>query len=107
LISWTVQHKDIFSSQYILSLNGTILAADKNLQQQGFTYGDSFYIDDEALHHLTVMKHPTYSDVYDFGDMKRLTGYAPIFKDHDPTQEVIAISAIDFDAKIISERTWS
>jgi methyl-accepting chemotaxis protein len=107
LISWTVQHKDIFSAQYIFSLDGTLLAADENLQQQGFSYGDSFYLDEEALSHLTKMKHPTYSNVYEYGNMKRLTGYAPIFKDHDPTKEVIAISAIDFDANIIKERTWS
>ncbi len=107
LISWTVQHKSIFSAQYILSLDGTLLAVDENLQQQGFTYQDSFYLDEETLHHIVNMKHPAYSDVYEYGGMNRLTGYAPIFKDHDPTKEVIAISAIDFDAKIISERTWA
>ena len=88
-------------------MDGTLLAADENLQQQGFTYGDSFYMEAKALFHLVEMKHPTYSNVYNFGGMKRLTGYAPIFKDHDPTKEVIAISAIDFDANIIKERTWS
>ncbi|GAE27791.1 methyl-accepting chemotaxis protein [Halalkalibacter wakoensis JCM 9140] len=107
LISWTVDHKDIFSSQYILSLDGTLLAVDETMQEQGFSYNEPFFIDEEVLFHLTEMKHPTYSDVYEYGGMKRLTGYAPIFKDHDPTKEVIAISAIDFDAQIISERTWS
>ncbi|MFD2507172.1 hypothetical protein [Halalkalibacter alkalisediminis] len=30
IISWTVEHKDIFSAQYILSLDETLLAADEN-----------------------------------------------------------------------------
>src|SRR5699024_7504296 len=36
----------------------------------------------------------------------RLTGYAPVFEDHDPDKEVIAISAIDFEASILHSRTW-
>ena len=38
--------------------------------------------------------------------MDRLSGYAPIFKDHDSSKEIIAISVIDFDANIVKERTW-
>lgn len=38
--------------------------------------------------------------------MERLSGYAPIFKDHDSNKEIIAISVIDFDANIVKERTW-
>ncbi|MEB1805949.1 MAG: methyl-accepting chemotaxis protein [Bacillaceae bacterium] len=106
LISWTVDHKDIFETQYILSLEGKVLVADLNLQAQGFQAGDSFYLDEEALHMMKSMGHPHYSDIYEFGGMKRLTGYAPIFKDHDPSKEMIAISAIDFDASIVHERTW-
>ncbi|WP_216831311.1 methyl-accepting chemotaxis protein [Alkalihalobacterium elongatum] len=106
LISWTVDHKDIFETQYILSLEGKVLAADVNLQAQGFQAGDMFYLDEKALQMMQSMGHPHYSDIYEFGGMKRLTGYAPIFKDHDPSKEMIAISAIDFDASIVHERTW-
>src|SRR5699024_8401444 len=41
-----------------------------------------------------------------YSGMKRLTGYAPVFEDHDPDKEVIAISAIDFEASILHSRTW-
>lgn len=105
-ISWTVEHKDIFENQYIISLEGILLAVDENLSAQGFKAGDTFYLDQEAINMLIEMRHPTYSEVYEFGGMKRLTGYAPIFKDHDPNQEILAISAIDFEASIISDRTW-
>lgn len=106
LISWTVDHKEIFENQYILSKDGKVLVADENLQAQGIKPGDNFYIDQEAIKIVTEMKLPSYSDIYNFAGMDRLTGYAPIFKDHDPNKEVIAISAIDFNAKIIHERTW-
>src|SRR5699024_1211478 len=42
----------------------------------------------------------------EFGGMKRLTGYAPIFEDHDSNKDVIAISAIDFESSILHSRTW-
>lgn len=106
MISWTVEHKSIFENQYILSLDGMLLAVDENLAQQGFKAGDSFYLDQDALYMITEMKHATYSEIYEYGGMKRLTGYAPIFKDHDPNKEIIAISAIDFEASIVGERTW-
>lgn len=105
-LNWTTDHKQIFESQYILSLDGTILVADSNLEEQGFKAGDSFYIDKEAIEMIQETKHPHYSSIYEFGGMKRLTGYAPIFKDHDPNKEIVAINAIDFDAAIVSERTW-
>ena len=35
-----------------------------------------------------------------------LSGYAPIFENHDPTGKIIAISVIDFDGSIVGERTW-
>ncbi|MFD2512048.1 hypothetical protein ACFSUR_28315 [Halalkalibacter alkalisediminis] len=41
IISWTVEHKDIFSAQYILSLDETLLAADENYNTR-LSYGDSF-----------------------------------------------------------------
>ncbi|RKJ12019.1 methyl-accepting chemotaxis protein, partial [Butyricicoccus sp. 1XD8-22] len=49
----------------------------------------------------------TYSEPYNFAGLERLSGYAPIYKDHDTSKEIIAISVIDFDAKIVSDRTWS
>ncbi|WP_010677595.1 methyl-accepting chemotaxis protein [Bacillus timonensis] len=105
LLDWTTNHKSIFEGQYILSLEGEILALDSNMQKQGFKAGDQFYIDKNVLKTIQETKHPHYSEIYKFGGMKRITGYAPIFKDHDPNKEIIAINAIDFDAKIVTERT--
>ena len=105
-IEWTVKHKDIFETQYILDLNGKILALDHHLAEKGFSTGDSFYIDKEAINMLVKMKHSTYSKPYTYGGLKRITGYAPIYKDHDPNKEIVAVSAIDFDASIVQERTW-
>lgn len=105
-ISWTIQHKSIFEGQYLMDLEGTLLAVDENILEQGFGTGDTFYIDEEKIEQLKITKAPVYSDVYEFGGMKRLTGYAPIFKDHDPNKEVIAISAIDFESSILHSRTW-
>ncbi|WLV24096.1 methyl-accepting chemotaxis protein [Aciduricibacillus chroicocephali] len=105
-ISWTVQHKDIFAGQYIMDTNGKLLAVDDNLLSQGFHPGDQFQISEEDLDHLMTARAPVYSDIYEFGGMKRLTGYAPIFKDHDPDKEIVAISAIDFESNIVGTRTW-
>ena len=105
-ISWTVEHKDIFENQYIISLDGILLAVDENLAAQGFKPGDEFHLDQAAVAMLIEMKHPTYSDIYEYGGLKRLTGYAPIYKDHDPNKEILALSAIDFEASIIEKRTW-
>ncbi|QDP99148.1 methyl-accepting chemotaxis protein [Lysinibacillus fusiformis] len=106
-LNWTTNHKDIFQTQYILTLDGTLLALDEHLAEKGFAPGDDFYIDEDAISMLLDMKHPTYSEPYTFGGMNRLSGYAPIFKDHDSSKEVIAISVIDFDANIVKERTWA
>ncbi|HHY72150.1 MAG TPA: methyl-accepting chemotaxis protein [Bacillus bacterium] len=105
-INWTTEHKRLFDSHYILSLDGKILAADFNINQQGFKAGDKFYIDEKIVKRIIETKHPEYSSIYEFGGKKRLTGYAPIFKNHDPNQEIVALNAIDFDAKIVKERTW-
>lgn len=106
-LNWTTDHKAIFNTQYILDPNGKILALDNHLKEKGFTIGDSFYMDKEAIQMLKDMRHPTYSSLYEYGGMKRLSGYAPIFKDHDPKKEIIAISVIDFDGNIVTERTWT
>lgn len=105
-ISWTIQHKDIFAGQYVMDTDGKLLAVDDNLIDQGFHPGDQFKISDEDLEHLLTARAPVYSDIYEFGGMKRLTGYAPIFKDNDQDKEIVAISAIDFESDIVSTRTW-
>ncbi|WP_134699524.1 methyl-accepting chemotaxis protein [Ammoniphilus sp. YIM 78166] len=104
-LDWTTDHKEIFETHYVLSLDGNVLAADAKLQKQGFRAGDKFYINQEVLEMIYKTKHPHYSPIYSFGGMKRITGYAPIFKDHDPTKEMIALNAIDFNAKIVQTRT--
>lgn len=105
-LNWTVNHKDIFQTQYVLNLDGTLLALDDQLAAKGFAPGDTFQIDEKAIEMLLEKKHPTYSEPYSFGGMERLSGYAPIYKDHDASKEIIAISVIDFDANIVKERTW-
>ncbi|WP_245604684.1 methyl-accepting chemotaxis protein [Paucisalibacillus globulus] len=104
-INWTIDHKHIFENQYIISLDGTILVADQNLENQGIFAGDNFYLDKELVQSIIETKEPAYSEIYEAGGMKRLTGYAPVFKDHDPTKEIIALNAIDFNADIVTERT--
>ncbi|WP_440898144.1 methyl-accepting chemotaxis protein [Amphibacillus sp. Q70] len=104
-IEWTITKKDIFETHYILSLDGTVLAADSHLKAQGFQASDDFMISDEAIEHVKS-GHSYYTEVYHFGGMDRMTGYVPIFRDHNPQNEVIAINAIDFEGSIVSERTW-
>lgn len=105
-LNWTTSHKEIFEAQYILDVDGTILALDDHLKASGYKVGDTFPMDNEAISILLEMKHPTYSEVYEAGGIDRLSGYAPIFKDHDSSKEVIAISVIDFNADIVQTRTW-
>ncbi len=105
-LNWTVDHKHIFENQYIIAPDGTIIVADQNLEAQGFQAGDKFYIDPEIVRSIQETRHTQYSEIYEYGGMKRLTGYAPIFKDHDPNQPILGFNAIDFDANIVKERTW-
>lgn len=105
-LNWTTAHKDIFETQYIVDLDGKLLALDDHLKADGYKAGDQFYMDKEATDMLVEMGHPTYSQVYEFGGMKRLSGYAPIYENHDPSGKIIAISVIDFDASIVADRTW-
>lgn len=106
-ISWTREHKPIFDNQYLMSVEGKVLVADQNSNMQGIQPGKSSAIDEEVLDTLLKTKAPTYSNVYEFAGKKRLSGIAPIFKDHNPKGEIVAISVIDFDADILTERTWS
>lgn len=106
-ISWTKEHKPIFDNQYLLSIEGEVLVADKATVEQRIQIGDATPIDKELLETLLETKAPTFSDVYEFAGMKRLSGYAPIFEGHNGQGEVVAISVIDFNADILTERTWS
>ncbi len=105
-LNWTVEHKNIFETQYIVDLDGKILALDDNLRAKGIEPGDSVPLDKEAIHLLLETKHSTYSKLYQFAGMERLSGYAPIFENHNVNGEIIAISVIDFDGSIVAERTW-
>ncbi len=105
-LNWTIDHKEIFETQYILDLNGNVIALDNNLKEKGINIGDEFHVDQKAISMLLEMGHPTFSEPYDYAGMERLSGYAPIYKDHDPSKEIIAINVIDFDADIVTERTW-
>ncbi|WP_134685783.1 methyl-accepting chemotaxis protein [Brevibacillus migulae] len=105
-LNWTVNHKNIFETQYLLTPDGKLIALDKNLQAKGYKPGDSFPIDQAAIKELLDMRHPTYSSIYEHDGIKRLSGYAPIFRDHDSSKEIVAISVIDFNADIVTARTW-
>lgn len=105
LINWTVEHKHIFRNQYILDLDGTVVATDDYTSEVDLKTGDSHPIDEETLEYIKTNKIPKYSRVYDLNGHSTLTGYAPVFLDNDPSKEIIAISAIDFDGKIVMERT--
>ncbi|WP_138493188.1 methyl-accepting chemotaxis protein [Paenibacillus pinistramenti] len=104
-IGWINEHKPIFKEAFILSLDGKILAADKNMQARGYKAGDSFYFSDEDKEMITAMKHSTYSKVYTYDGTSLKTGYGPIYQDHDPTKPIVALMAINFDGSLVQERT--
>ncbi|WP_313235503.1 methyl-accepting chemotaxis protein [Sporosarcina ureae] len=105
-LNWTTEHKNIFETQYILDLDGKIIALDDNLKASGFKPGDQFHLDKEAIADLLEHRHSTYSQPYEYGGIERLSGYAPIHEDQDASKEIIAVSVIDFDANIVKHRTW-
>lgn len=104
-VNYVVDHKPIFLNASIMSLDGTLLVPDRHLISQGFQQGDRFYIDESTITTIKRTKHPAYSAIYEYGGIKRKTGYAPIFVDHDPEQPMIALMAVDFNEQIIAERT--
>lgn len=104
-LNWTVDHKSLFKEVFLMSLDGKILAADQNLQKRGYQAGDSFYFNEQDREMLTAMKHSVYTKVYSYDGVKLLSGYGPIYKNHDPSQEMIGLMVINFDASIIGERT--
>lgn len=105
-LNWTVEHKPLFKEVFILSLDGKILAADQNIKKRGYQAGDSFYFDASSKDMLVKHKHSVYTKIYTYDGVDLLTGYGPIFKDHDPTKEIVGLMAINFDASIINERVW-
>ncbi|WP_178023973.1 methyl-accepting chemotaxis protein [uncultured Paenibacillus sp.] len=104
-LNWTVEHKPLFKEVFLMSLDGTILAADQNLQSRGYKAGDAFYFNEQDRDMILQMKHSVYTKVYSFDGAKLLSGYGPIYKNHDPNQEIIGLMVINFDASIIGERT--
>jgi methyl-accepting chemotaxis protein len=104
-ISWIINHKPIFKEAFILSLDGTVLAADKSFKERGYKAGDTFYFSDKDKEMITTMKHSAYSKVYTYQGTSLKTGYGPIYQDHDPTKPIIALMAINFDGPLIQTRT--
>lgn len=104
-IGWTVDHKDIFNAQYILDLDGKVIAADDNMLAEGAQLGEKHAIDKQLLKDISEMKHPMYSEIYKSYGEDTLTGLAPIYKNNDPKNDIVAFSAIDFDSSIVAERT--
>ncbi|WP_055105703.1 methyl-accepting chemotaxis protein [Paenibacillus ihumii] len=105
-LNWTVDHKSLFKESFILSLDGKILAADKYLQARGYSAGDSFYLAEADRDMIREMKHSHYSSVYTYDGTELLSGYAPIFLNHDPAGPIVGLMTINFDASIIHGRTW-
>lgn len=105
-LNWTVNHKSLFKEVFILSLDGKILAADQSLKQRGYKAGDDFYFSEDDRDMIMHSKHSVYTKIYTYDGVGLLTGYGPIYKDHDPTKEIIGLMAINFDASIIHERVW-
>ncbi|MEF2967603.1 methyl-accepting chemotaxis protein [Paenibacillus sp. M1] len=105
-LNWTVAHKPLFKEVFILSLDGKILAADQNIKQRGYQAGDEFYFNPADRDMIIQMKHSVYTKIYTYDGTNLLTGYGPIYKDHDPTKEIVGLMAINFDASIIHERVW-
>lgn len=104
-LEWTIEQKPIFSTNYILALDGTILASDSHLSEIGLAVGDKVALPAEALEHLK-QGHSHHTGLYTVNGHQRQTGYAPIYRDHNPKNELIAINAIDFEGELIRQRIW-
>lgn len=105
-LNWTVDHKSLFKEVFIMSLDGTILAADQNLKSRGYQAGDAFYFNEADREAIQSTKHSVYTKIYSFEGADLLSGYGPIYQDHDHTKEIVGLMVINFDASIIQERTW-
>lgn len=104
-LNWTVEHKNIFDSEYIVSMEGKVLVGDEHLAKIGVAVGDVVPESKQALESIRA-GHTYYTGIYEINGYKRQTGYAPIYRNHDKSSEVIAMTAIDFDAAIITTRVW-
>ncbi|MHC5269757.1 methyl-accepting chemotaxis protein [Enterococcus sp. LJL98] len=104
-IEWTIEHKPIFATNYILALDGTIIASDSHLADIGRSTGDQVELSEEALAQLQA-GHTYHTGLYTVNGQERQTGYAPIYRDHNPKNELIAINAIDFEGALIRQRIW-
>lgn len=105
-LNWTVEHKSLFKEVFLLSLDGKILAADQNVKARGYQSGDNFYFDPVAQQMIKEQKHSMYSDVFTYDGVELMSGYGPIYKNNDSSQDIIAVMVINFDASILNERTW-
>lgn len=105
IIGWTVEHKNIFEQEYILDIDGMLIAVDENGKNNGLTLLSQHPIDKDLIQEVQEMKHPVYSEIYESNGTKVLTGVAPIFEDGNPNKEVIAVNAIDFNSSIVLDRT--
>lgn len=104
-LNWTVAHKALFKETFILSLDGVILAADSNLKERGYQAGQQFYLNQADAEMIKSMRHSVYTPVYTYDGVQLLSGYAPIFEDHDPNKDIVGLMVINFDASIINDRT--
>mgnify|MGYP001382667432 CR=1 FL=1 len=107
VLNWTVEHKPLFRNQYVLDLEGNVIATDDYSLQYDLQPGIEHPISQETIDFILAEKHPTYSNIYDLNGHSTLTGFAPIFKNGELGGEVIAINAIDFSGAIIYERTFA
>lgn len=105
-VNWIIDHKSIFKSAAVITLDGTLLVADEQWAKLGYKEGDQVYVDSNTIDRIVEMNHPGYSDIYTFDGMEMKTGYAPIYENHDPSGDIVALMAVDFDASIIHSRTW-
>lgn len=101
-VDWIVDQKGIFRSAAVVDKTGKVLIADKRLLAEGIQEGDTFKVDVAMLKDSENGHHAVYSDVYEFNGAKRIAGYAPIVNDAG----IKAYMLIEFDASILSERTW-
>lgn len=104
-VNWIIDHKSIFKSAAVITLDGKLLVADQHWIELGYQEGDQVYVDKETIDMIQAMHHPGYSDIYTFDGMEMKTGYAPIYENHDPSAPIVALMAVDFDASIIKDRT--
>lgn len=104
-INSITDQRELFLNVAVLSLDGEILIPDKKMLQQGYQRGESFSVESDAVDQLRKTKNPQHTGKYEFGQYERKSGYAPIFKNHDKSQPMIAMMAVDIDTKVIREKT--